>query len=463
MIDLSPYSMITNDSRIVKAGAIFAALPGAAHDGRDYIAAALKAGAAYILAPENTPRPDGDFAWQESVDIRADYARLCAAFYNAQPEHIMAVTGTNGKSSIVNFTRQLLGDKAVSLGTIGMQGAGMDRTASLTTLDPALLHSLLAEAAHKGVKHLALEASSHGLEQGRLAGVKLSAAAFTNLTHDHLDYHKTMAAYLQAKLRIFDLLPENVPAVINADIAEADEIIAYAQAKNLRVITFGEKGRDLKIISTTPAAKGIHAVIEIDGQCFDIALPLLGAFQLYNALAALALAFPHALAGNVKRLETLTPVHGRMDKIEGHPKGAQVFVDYAHTPDALKTVLTALKPHVEHGGRLVALIGCGGDRDSAKRVPMAQISGGIADHVIITDDNPRSEDPAAIRAEMMKGFPNAEEIGGRAEAIKQAVKMLKEKDILLVAGKGHEQGQTVGNKVIPFDDSEEVRKAYIEA
>lgn len=463
MIDLSPYSMITNDSRIVKAGAIFAALPGAAHDGRDYIAAALKAGAAYILAPENTPRPDGDFAWQESVDIRADYARLCAAFYNAQPEHIMAVTGTNGKSSIVNFTRQLLGDKAVSLGTIGMQGAGMDRTASLTTLDPALLHSLLAEAAHKGVKHLALEASSHGLEQGRLAGVKLSAAAFTNLTHDHLDYHKTMAAYLQAKLRIFDLLPENVPAVINADIAEADEIIAYAQAKNLRVITFGEKGRDLKIISATPAAKGIHAVIEIDGQCFDIALPLLGAFQLYNALAALALAFPHALAGNVERLETLTPVHGRMDKIEGHPKGAQVFVDYAHTPDALKTVLTALKPHVEHGGRLVALIGCGGDRDSAKRVPMAQISGGIADHVIITDDNPRSEDPAAIRAEMMKGFPNAEEIGGRAEAIKQAVKMLKEKDILLVAGKGHEQGQTVGNKVIPFDDSEEVRKAYIEA
>jgi len=463
MADLSSYSMITNDSRAVKAGAIFAALPGATHDGRDYIDAALKAGATYILAPHGTLRPEGDFKWQESQSIRADYARLCAGFYAAQPEHIMAVTGTNGKSSIVNFVRQLIGNDAVSLGTIGMQGAGLDRSASLTTLDPATLHSLLAEASHKGVRHLALEASSHGLEQERLDGVKLSAAAFTNLTHDHLDYHKTMAAYLKAKLRIFDLLPENAPAVINADIAEADEIIAYAQTRKLHVITFGEKGTDLKIISANPFAKGIRAVIEIDGQRHDVALPLLGAFQLYNALAALALAWPDDMVGNIARLESLTPVHGRMDKIDGHPKGAQVFVDYAHTPDALKTVLTALKPHVETGGRLVALIGCGGDRDHAKRAPMAQISGEIADHVIVTDDNPRSEDPAAIRADMMKGFPKAEEIGGRAEAIKQAVKMLKAKDILLVAGKGHEQGQTIGKEVIPFDDSEEVRKAYIEA
>ena len=463
MTDLSPYSMITNDSRAVKAGAIFAALPGAAHDGRDYIDAAINAGATYILAPQGTPRPEGDFTWQESQNIRADYARLCAAFYDAQPEHIMAVTGTNGKSSIVNFIRQLLGADAVSLGTIGMQGAGLDRGASLTTLDPALLHSLLAEAAHKGVKHLALEASSHGLEQERLAGVKISAAAFTNLTHDHLDYHKTMWAYLRAKLRIFDLLPENAPAVINADIDEADEIIAYAQARKLNVVTFGEKGADLKIITATPFAEGIHAVIEIDAQRHNLVLPLLGAFQLYNALAALALAYPDDLAGNLTRLETLSPVHGRMDRIDGHPKGAQVFVDYAHTPDALKTVLTALKPHVETGGRLVALIGCGGDRDNAKRAPMAQISGEIADHVIITDDNPRSEDPAAIRADMMKGFPKAEEIGGRAKAIKHGVKMLKAKDILLVAGKGHEQGQTIGKEVIPFDDSEEVRKAYIEA
>tara|TARA_R110002126_G_scaffold13118_1_gene55901 strand:+ start:133504 stop:134895 length:1392 start_codon:yes stop_codon:yes gene_type:complete len=463
MIDLSKYSMITNDSRAVKTGAIFAALPGVAHDGRDFIGAALKAGATYIIAPENTPRPAGDFIWQESANLRRDYAQLCAAFYGAQPEHIMAVTGTNGKSSVVSFVRQLIGDDAVSLGTIGMQGAGMDRGASLTTLDPALLHCLLAEAAHKNVKHLALEASSHGLEQDRLSGVNLSAAAFTNLTHDHLDYHKTMTAYLQAKLRVFDLLPENAPAVINADIAEAAEIIAYARSRNLNVITFGENANDLKIVKTIPVATGIEAIIEIDAKQYDIAVPLLGVFQLYNALAALALAYPDDLAGNIARLENLTPVYGRMDEVLGHPKGAQVFVDYAHTPDALKTVLHALKPHLEGGGRLVALIGCGGDRDSAKRAPMAQIAGEIADHVIITDDNPRTEDAAAIRREMCSGFPEAEEIAGRAKAIKQAVNMLEAKDILLVAGKGHEQGQAVGKEVIPFDDSEEVKKAYIGA
>ena len=464
--DLSAYSCITNDSRKVTSGAIFAALPGVNYDGRDVIAAALAAGASYILAPRGTVKPEGlaaSVTWQESDNIRADYAKLCAAFYGQQPEHIVAVTGTNGKSSVVNFVRQLWGEKAVSLGTIGLQGHGFTRDAGLTTLDPSALHEILADCAKAGVTHLAMEASSHGIEQGRLAGVKVKAAAFTNITHDHLDYHKTMDAYLCAKLGVFDLLDAGAPAVINADIAEADEIIAYAQSKNLNVITFGKKGADLKIIAANPVHDGIQSTIEISGQSYDVHVPLLGAFQLYNALTALALAYPNDLAGNIGKLETLTPVHGRMDCVEGHPRGAQVFVDYAHTPDALETVLKALKPHLSEGGRLVALIGCGGDRDKAKRAPMARISGAIADHVIVTDDNPRTEDPAQIRKDVMVGFAAAEEIAGRAAAIRKAVQMLGEKDILLVAGKGHEQGQTIGREVIPFDDIEEVKKAYREA
>ena len=463
MQDLSAHSLITNDSRLVKAGAIFAALPGVLHDGRDFIDAAIKAGATYILAPKGASKPDADIIWQESDNIREDYARLCAAFYKKQPEHVVAVTGTNGKSSVVNFVRQLWGEHAASLGTIGLQAKGVEQSASLTTLDPSVLHGILADCADKQITHLALEASSHGLEQDRLAGVRLEAAAFTNITHDHLDYHETMDAYLQAKMRVFDLLDAGMPAVINADIAESKRIIEYANERKLNVIIFGENGADLKVIKATPTANGISAEIDVQGKRFNIALPLLGAFQLSNALAALALAYPNDLQGNIQKLGTLKPVWGRMDRIEGHPNGAQVFVDYAHTPDALETVLKALKPHLPKGGRLVALIGCGGDRDNAKRAPMAKISGEIADHVIVTDDNPRTEDPVKIRQDMLKGFPNAQEIGGRSEAIKCAVKMLGANDILLVAGKGHEQGQTIGREVIPFDDSEEVRKAYKEA
>jgi UDP-N-acetylmuramoyl-L-alanyl-D-glutamate--2,6-diaminopimelate ligase len=463
MHDLSAFTMITNDSRAVKAGAIFAALPGVISDGRSYIDAAIKSGATYVLAPIGTPKPQVDITWQESADIRKDYAVLCAAFHNAQPEHIVAVTGTNGKSSVVSFARQLWGEESVSLGTIGLQGAGMDEPAALTTLDPAVLHEILARCAKNGVKKLALEASSHGLEQERLAGVKIKAAAFTNISHDHLDYHKTMDVYLQAKLRVFDQMEAGAPAVINADLPQSAEIIAYAEARALQVLTFGTQAKTLKIIEAQPVFNGINAVIEVNGQRKEFLLPLLGSFQLYNALAALALSYPDALLENIDRLQDLTPVHGRMDKIEGHPKGAQVFVDYAHTPDALETVLKALKPHVAEGGRLIALIGCGGDRDSGKRAPMARISGALADHVIVTDDNPRSEDPALIRKDVLAGFPAAEEIGGRSLAIKAAVKMLDAKDILLVAGKGHEQGQTIGTIVTPFDDSNEVIKAYKEA
>tara|TARA_R110002124_G_scaffold287365_1_gene474176 strand:- start:113310 stop:114707 length:1398 start_codon:yes stop_codon:yes gene_type:complete len=463
MHDVSTFSMITNDSRAVKAGAIFAALPGVADNGCAYINAAIKAGASYVLAPLGTPKPQADIIWQESADIRKDYAMLCAQFYNAQPEHIVAVTGTNGKSSVVSFARQLWGDDAVSLGTIGLQGAGMDQPAALTTLDPAILHEILARCANQGVKKLALEASSHGLEQSRLAGVKIQAAAFTNISHDHLDYHKTMAAYLQAKLRIFDQMERGAPAIINADLPQSAEIIAYAQARGLKVLTFGMQAEALKIISAEPVFNGIEAVIAVNGVRKEFLLPLLGRFQLYNALAALALTYPDALLENIDRLHKLTPVHGRMDKIEGHPKGAQVFVDYAHTPDALETVLKALKPHLPKGGRLVALIGCGGDRDNTKRAPMARIAGALADHVIVTDDNPRGEDPALIRKDVLAGFPAAEEIGGRGLAIKAAVKMLNAQDILLVAGKGHEQGQTIGSTVTPFDDSNEVIKAYKEA
>ncbi|MEC7575941.1 MAG: Mur ligase family protein, partial [Pseudomonadota bacterium] len=243
----------------------------------------MAAGASYILAPRGTVKPEGlaaSVTWQESDNIRADYAKLCAAFYGQQPEHIVAVTGTNGKSSVVNFVRQLWGEKAVSLGTIGLQGHGFTRDAGLTTLDPSALHEILADCAKAGVTHLAMEASSHGIEQGRLAGVKVKAAAFTNITHDHLDYHKTMDAYLCAKLGVFDLLDAGAPAVINADIAEADEIIAYAQSKNLNVITFGKKGADLKIIAANPVHDGIQSTIEISGQSYDVHVPLLGAFQL---------------------------------------------------------------------------------------------------------------------------------------------------------------------------------------
>lgn len=464
MFNLDRYSMITNDSRKVRQDAIYAALPGVNCHGKEFIEDAIAAGAKYILVEKGIAKPDSaDIHWHESKDVRHDYAMLCASFYNMQPQNIVAVTGTNGKSSVVNFVRQLLGEKAVSLGTIGLQGAGFDQSAGLTTLDPAELHRLLADCAKKGVEHCALEASSHGLEQRRLDGVNLSAAAFTNISHDHLDYHKTMESYLAAKLKIFDLLPDGAPAIINADIPEASEIVEYAAKRKRHVLTFGEKGKSLKIVSWMPTHKGIDAVIQCNGQDVSISLSLLGVFQLYNALSALLLAYPESYAEHIQKLESLSPVNGRMDKIDGHPKGAQVFVDYAHTPDALETVLKALRPHLPKGGRLVALIGCGGDRDTAKRAPMASVSGALADHVIVTDDNPRTEDPAKIRNDVLAGYPEAQEIDGRAAAIIAAVKMLNEKDILLVAGKGHEQGQIIGKDVIPFDDSEEIRKAYKEA
>ena len=454
---------LTCDSRAVRPGYLFAALPGAHVDGRDFITAAAAQGAAIVLAPVGT-RSD-NIPVLEDANVRQRFARMAANFYGEQPAHVAAITGTNGKTSTASFLRQIwqhLGLKAASVGTLGVHGAGFDEPGMLTTPDPVQLHDTLARLAQGGVDHLAMEASSHGLEQFRLDGVQVQAAGFTNMSRDHLDYHGTMRAYLAAKLRLFSqVVASDGVAVINADSPEGQDVAAVSLKRGLRVMTYGRGGNEIQLNDQIAHADGQTLSLLVNGAAFEINLPLAGSFQVDNALCALGLAL--ALGADtqaaVQALEHLDGVPGRLQRV-GNVAGAAIYVDYAHTPDALQTVLQALRPHTM--GKLHVLFGCGGDRDAGKRPQMGAIAVKFADRVIVTDDNPRSENPESIRAEIMTACAQAVEIGDRREAIRYAVQGLGDGDVLVLAGKGHEQGQIVGDEVRPFDDVAEAEAALQE-
>jgi len=457
---------LTADSRAVRPGFLFAALVGTKADGRAFVPAALAAGASAILAPEGSrlDLPE-EVVLITDPNPRRRLARLAAAFHGRQPETMVAVTGTNGKTSTAMFYRRImdgLGGRAAAVGTLGIIAEGWDNAGGLTTPDPSALHADLARLAAFGITHACLEASSHGLDQYRLDGVRLRAAAFTNLTRDHLDYHGDMDAYAAAKLRLFtEVLPEGATAVINMDSAAAPRFAEACARRGLTLIGYGKAGAQLRLVEARATASGQTLRLEVEGRAVTVQLPLAGLFQAYNALAALGL----ALASGADRdralaaLATLDGVPGRLQKVAERANGAVLYVDYAHTPDALETVLAALKPHAAR--RLVVVFGCGGDRDPGKRPQMGAIACRLADAMIVTDDNPRSEDPAAIRDAVLGACCGAIEIGDRREAIRTAVAGLQSGDVLVIAGKGHERGQTVGAVTHPFDDAEEARAAVL--
>ncbi|MCW8952797.1 MAG: UDP-N-acetylmuramoyl-L-alanyl-D-glutamate--2,6-diaminopimelate ligase [Rhodospirillales bacterium] len=456
-------SGLTADSRLVEAGYLFAALPGSRVDGRAFIDDARARGAAAILAPRGTREKLGpDYPPViESKSPRRHFALMAARFFDLQPETVVAVTGTNGKTSVASFARQIwsaLGRNAASMGTLGIETDKGRTGGGLTTADPVTLHRALHDLAREGVEMMAIEASSHGLDQHRLDGVRISYAAFTNLSRDHLDYHGTMAAYLASKARLFtEVLQPGGCAVLNADVPEFKSLRAACYANGRRVLDYGTNAGALRIVSVSPSSTGQKVEFSLFGKARSIDLPLAGRFQVWNAVAALGLVLAEgAEAGPaLDALEKLAGVPGRLQRVVSLPSGAAVYVDYAHTPDALATVLDALRPHA--GGRLAVVFGCGGDRDSGKRPEMGAVAAERADAIIVTDDNPRSEDPAEIRAQIVAACPGAQEIGDRARAIATAMAALGSDDLLLVAGKGHETGQIIGNATLPFDDAVVVR------
>lgn len=465
-VDVKRFKGISSDSRKVQAGWLFAALSGTKQDGKNFIQDAAKNGAIGVLAQTGTLVPDG-------IELIADenprhrFAQMAAEFYtHKQPDTVVAVTGTNGKSSTVHFVRQLweaIGYNAASLGTLGVHGTNIDRDGSMTTPDPATLHETLAELKTNDIDHLAMEASSHGLDQYRLDGVKIAAAGFTNLTHDHLDYHGDMSAYRAAKIRLFsDILQQDGIAVLNADSDDYQTFEDAAIARGVRILSYGEHGKAIQLDACEPLPHGQDLRLEILGRHYDVVLPMVGKFQTMNALCALGLAIAEnpidhdRTAKLVAALENLNGAAGRLQLVGKTNQGASVYVDYAHTPDGLKTVLESLRPHTDRN--LVCVFGCGGDRDATKRPIMGRIAATLADSVFVTDDNPRTEDAAKIRQAILAECPNAIEIGNRREAIAVAIKLLDSGDVLVIAGKGHEKGQIIGTAVEPFDDVEEAKK-----
>jgi UDP-N-acetylmuramoyl-L-alanyl-D-glutamate--2,6-diaminopimelate ligase len=400
------------------------------------------------------------------TNARRRLALMAAQFYAPQPKTLVAVTGTNGKTSVVSFTRQIwqrLGQRAASLGTLGIVAPGFERPGSLTTPDPVTLHRTLRDLARRGVERVALEASSHGLDQFRLDGLTVAAAAFTNLTHDHLDYHRTMGDYLAAKARLFEqVMPAGRVAVLNADVPEFAALSEICRERGHRIYSYGATPTaDLRLVSTRPTAQGQELELRVLGGRRALFLPLVGRFQAMNALTALGLALATGAEPDevLAALAQLTGVPGRMQHVASHGNGAPIFVDYAHTPDALENVLQALRPHAR--GKLTVVFGAGGDRDPVKRPLMGEICIRLADRVIVTDDNPRSEDPARIRGAILVAAPGAREIGDRAEAIATAIQELQPEDLLVIAGKGHERGQIIAGVTHLFDDAEVARAAVV--
>ncbi len=454
------------DSRRTRPGDLFAALSGTRLDGFDFIAEAVAKGAVAVLAAPDSRLDALPVPVLADPEPRHRLARLAARFFAHQPETVVAVTGTNGKTSVVNFTAQLwsgLGLPAASLGTLGVLSGDDEESLAHTTPEPITLHRHLAELADRGIEHLALEASSHGLDQRRLDGVRIEAAAFTNFGWDHLDYHADSEAYLAAKLRLFTVvMGEGGTAVLNADSEVFERLKKTCAGRRHEILSYGGGASDVRLrgLSSDPAGQRLE--LEVFGIRSEIRLPLMGDFQASNALCALALALATGSdrEAAIRGLGELEGVPGRLDLVARHRTGAPIYVDYAHKPDALESAIKALRPHVD--GRLVLVFGCGGDRDKGKRPEMGRIAARLADRVIVTDDNPRGENPALIRAEVLVGCPGAVEIGDRAEAILAGLAGLEAGDLLLIAGKGHERGQFVGDRVYPFDDSEEARRAALE-
>jgi UDP-N-acetylmuramoyl-L-alanyl-D-glutamate--2,6-diaminopimelate ligase len=442
------------DHRKVAPGTVFGAFAGSLHNGEDYIPAAIEAGAVAVVARPGVAVEGA--AHVAAEEPRREFARLAARFFEPFPQTVIAVTGTNGKTSNVELTRQLwrmAGHPAASIGTLGVTTADDQVVTGLTTPDIVTFLSNMAGLGREGITHAAFEASSHGLSQYRTEGLPVRAAAFTNFTRDHLDYHGTMAAYFEAKMRLFsEVVEPDGTAVVWMDDPQSEEVVRRCKARGLHLITVGSNGETLRLIERIPSQLGQQLVIEADGNTHKVTLPLIGAYQAANALTALGLVLATGgeLAPTLGHLARVQPVRGRLERAVITRAGAPVYVDYAHTPDAIEAAADALRPHAE--GRLIIVFGAGGDRDVGKRPEMGAVATRLCDLVIVTDDNPRSEAPSAIRRDILAGAPGAREVAGRRVAIAAAVAEAGPNDIILLAGKGHEQGQIVGDQVLPFDD-----------
>lgn len=442
------------DHRKVAAGNVFGAFRGARFNGEDFIADAVKRGAAAVVArPEANVEGVPHLAADEP---RRLFAELAARFYAPYPDTIVAVTGTNGKTSTVELARQLwrmAGHRSASIGTLGVTTADDQVSTGLTTPDIVTFLSNMAGLKRMGISHVAYEASSHGLDQYRAEGVTVRAAAFTNFSRDHLDYHSSMDAYFAAKMRLFDeVVAADGTAVVWTGDAKSAEVIDHAKRRALKLITVGPEAETIELVSRASTPLGQQLLLRHEGKEHKLALPLIGAYQMNNVLTAagLVLATGGDWATTLSAMARVSPVRGRLERAVISRSGAPVYVDYAHTPDAIEAAISALRPHVQ--GRLITVLGAGGDRDEGKRPEMGSVATRLSDLVIVTDDNPRSEDPAAIRKAVLSGAPDAIEVGDRRAAIGEAIALAKAGDIVLVAGKGHEQGQIVGDLVLPFDD-----------
>ena len=443
------------DHRKVARGSVFGAFKGAVFNGEDFIGEAVDRGAVAVVA-----RPEAEVAHVPHLadpEPRRLFAELAARYYAPYPETVVAVTGTNGKTSTVEMTRQIwrmCGHRSASIGTLGVTTSDDQVKTGLTTPDIVTFLSNMAGLKRMGMTHVAYEASSHGLHQHRAEGVPLAAAAFTNFSRDHLDYHGTMDEYFEAKMRLFErLLPPGKPAVIWTDDPKSDEVIQRSRKAGHEVLTVGRKGETIRLVEQTPTALGQTLMLEHGGKSHRLALPLIGAYQASNVLtaAALVLATGGEWSAVFSAMQRVAPVRGRLERAVISRAGVPVYVDYAHTPDALEAAIAALRPHVQ--GRLITVFGAGGDRDQGKRPEMGAVASRLSDVVIVTDDNPRSEDPAVIRSAIMAGASDATEVAGRREAIAEAIRIARAGDIILVAGKGHETGQIIGDRVLPFDDA----------
>jgi UDP-N-acetylmuramoyl-L-alanyl-D-glutamate--2,6-diaminopimelate ligase len=448
------------DHRKVASGSVFGAFKGEKFNGEDFIDDAIAAGAVAIVA-RNDASVNGAFHIK-SDNPRKLFAALAARFFAPMPPHIAAITGTNGKTSTAELTRQLwrmAGHPSASIGTLGITTATDQVSTGLTTPDIVTFLANMSGLAKEGVTHVAFEASSHGLSQYRSEGINLQIAAFSNLSRDHLDYHGDMESYFESKMRLFDeVVDENGTAVIWADDAWSDKTLTRAKARALRIITVGENGKGVRLVSRAPTQLGQDLEIEIQGEMLKIKLPLIGAYQAANALmaAAIVVASGDSVSDVAANLSRLQPVRGRLERAVITRSGAPVYIDYAHTPDALVAAIAAMRPHTK--GRLITVFGAGGDRDKGKRPEMGRIAAANSDIAIVTNDNPRSEEPAAIRAEILAGADGLLEIGDRRAAIAHAINLANADDIVLIAGKGHEQGQIIGDRVLPFDDVQVARE-----
>jgi UDP-N-acetylmuramoyl-L-alanyl-D-glutamate--2,6-diaminopimelate ligase len=443
------------DDRKVTKGNVFGAFRGAAFDGEDFIPAAVERGAVAVVArPQAKVEGAVHLAHEEP---RRLFAQMASEFYGPYPGTVVAVTGTNGKTSTVEMTRQIwrmMGHRSASIGTLGVTTSDEQVKTGLTTPDIVTFLNTVSGLKKMGITHLAYEASSHGLDQYRAEGVPLAAAAFTNFSRDHLDYHADMESYFEAKMRLFgEVIEPGKIAVVWADDPLSEQVMERSRHRGCKLMTVGRKGETIRLIEQDPTPLGQTLVLEHEGAQHRLALPLIGAYQASNVITAAALVL--ATGGQWREvfaaMGRVAPVRGRLERAVISRAGAPVYVDYAHTPDALEAAILALKPHVE--GKLITVFGAGGDRDQGKRAPMGEVAARLSDVVIVTDDNPRGEDPAKIRSDIMAGAPQAVEVAGRRDAIARALEMAGEGDIVLLAGKGHETGQIVGTKVLPFDDA----------